>query len=262
MGRGKHFLIIIGTLMTLGVSVASAQSNFALDFDGDDYVEVPDPMNLDGPFTLEAWVLVRTATAGGRIISNRAGANGYTLDVFDDTSTIELRLALNGSNAVTADFTPYMNQWTHVAVTWAGSTEMTTLAFINGEQVGQNARSVTINPSPGNLKIGVMEPFIAYFDGLIDEVRIWSTDVDGGTIDAWRSRAVTQDHPDYDGLEGYWRFDEGSGQVTVAEIGSPALDGQLGSAAGSDDNDPAWVASGATPVREISVGQLKERYRE
>jgi len=261
MRRGKHFLMAIGVLAVMVTSIASAQTNHALDFDGtNDYVEVPDPVNLDGVFTLEAWVLVRTATMGGRIISNRAGADGYTLDVFDDDVDIELRLALNGGNAVTADFASHMNQWTHVAVTWAGTTDITARAFINGQLAGENGFGGTINPSPGNLMIGTMQGAFL-FDGLIDEVRIWSTEIEEGTIEAWMDRAVTDDHPARDALEGYWRFDEGSGQVASSEVNSPALDGELGSTPGADDNDPTWAASGATPVREISVGRLKERYR-
>ena len=47
-----------------------------------------------------------------------------------------------------------------------------------------------------------------------------------------------------------------------SEVFNSDVEGQLGTSAGVDDADPSWELSGAVPVREISVGQLKERYRE
>lgn len=41
-------------------------------------------------------------------------------------------------------------------------------------------------------------------------------------------------------LEGYWKFDESSGQV-ASDSSWNDNDGQLGSTSGSDDNDPTWT---------------------
>lgn len=45
---------------------------------------------------------------------------------------------------------------------------------------------------------------------------------------------------------GYWRFDEGSGQVAADATGH-GLNGRLGDTAGADAWDPAWITS-AAPV--------------
>ncbi|MCK4891113.1 MAG: LamG domain-containing protein, partial [Candidatus Pacebacteria bacterium] len=45
------------------------------------------------------------------------------------------------------------------------------------------------------------------------------------------------------GLVGYWEFDEGTGQ-TAYDGSDSSNNGQLGSTASSDDNDPSWTASG------------------
>ena len=41
-------------------------------------------------------------------------------------------------------------------------------------------------------------------------------------------------------MAGYWKFDEGSGQVAVDSSGN-GNDGTLGNSSGADDHDPAWV---------------------
>ena len=45
------------------------------------------------------------------------------------------------------------------------------------------------------------------------------------------------------GLVGYWEFDEGTGQ-TAYDASDSSNDGQLGSTASSDDNDPSWTGDG------------------
>ncbi len=46
------------------------------------------------------------------------------------------------------------------------------------------------------------------------------------------------------GLVGYWRFDEGSGDIAF-DATSNGHDGQLGNVVGSDANDPNWTADAA-----------------
>jgi uncharacterized repeat protein (TIGR01451 family) len=48
------------------------------------------------------------------------------------------------------------------------------------------------------------------------------------------------------GLVGYWKFNEGSGQVAIDSSGNDNH-GQLGSTSGIDNNDPEWV-EGLIPI--------------
>lgn len=81
----------MGTLLTLGIMSSPAlglpAGNNALDFDGvNDYVEVADPVDVIGPLTIEAWILVRDATTGGRIVTNTWNNTGYDLNIYDGGS--------------------------------------------------------------------------------------------------------------------------------------------------------------------------------
>jgi hypothetical protein len=64
-----------------------------------------------------------------------------------------------------------LNTWTHVAVTYDGTTLR---VFINGTQAGSAAVAGSIAASTGALRIGGNSVWGEYFNGLIDEVRIYN----------------------------------------------------------------------------------------
>jgi Concanavalin A-like lectin/glucanases superfamily len=81
------------------------------------------------------------------------------------------------------------------------------------------------------------------FNGLIDEVRIWNVVRSGSQI----ARSITRRLQGSEtGLVGYWRLDEGSGQVAADATGH-GLNGRLGETAGADVWDPTWTTP-AAPV--------------
>ncbi|MFH1196078.1 MAG: LamG domain-containing protein, partial [bacterium] len=60
----------------------------------------------------------------------------------------------------------------------------------------------------------VNSTFQNYWDGLIDEVRIWEgIALNESTIKDWMHKSITSDHPYYSHLSAYYKFDEGSGIV-------------------------------------------------
>ena len=63
-----------------------------------------------------------------------------------------------------------INTWTHLAVTYNGST---LTLYRNGVAVATSTVSGTLSPTTGTLQIGASQ-FGEYFKGLIDEVRIYN----------------------------------------------------------------------------------------
>ena len=47
-----------------------------------------------------------------------------------------------------------------------------------------------------------------WYAGDIDDVRIWDIALDGETIESWRHRDITPEHPAYDHLRAEYRFDD------------------------------------------------------
>jgi hypothetical protein len=75
-----------------------------------------------------------------------------------------------------------------------------------------------------------------YFEGIMDEVRVWDVVRGVAELDADKNRRLAGNEP---GLVAYWRFDEGIGLVTI-DSGSQKNDGVL-------QGPPEWLLSD-TPI--------------
>lgn len=92
----------------------------------------------------------------------------------------------------------------------------------------------------------------ACFDGVIDEVRIWTTARSEQQIREHMNQLVDPDEP---GLAAYWRFDEGTGD-TVYDLTGNGYQGQLGSFPGRDPADPLWVPSDVPTAVGDEAGEV------
>jgi hypothetical protein len=247
--------------MAVAAAPPAMAENGSLLFDGtDDYVTVPEPVDITGPITVETWVKVDAAISAGRIVSNRQGSDGYEIDVHGSGGTYTARFIINGNAAAIADFTPRVGVWTHLAGIWDGPGIHTAHIYIDGALAGTGWADGMVS-SPGPLRIGAPSSGFFFFHGQIDEVRIWSAALDGATIASWMSRPLTVNHPNHGSLEAYWNFDDGSGQVLHNQTGDARRDGELGSGSGADANDPQWQREGApVPVDATTMGRIKQRY--
>jgi hypothetical protein len=260
--RRSFIMIVCGTVLVAAVAQGADRDGFALAFDGiDDRIEIGDPVNVTGPLTLEAWVRVEGTNSGGRILSNRSGATGYELDVSDD----RFRFIINGNVALSAvvGFDP--ERWLHVAVTWAGPGDEpddgAVVMYVDGEPIASEKHAAAMNDALVDLKIGCMGHTGWYFQGAIDEPRIFAAVVDADDIRTWMHRRIAADHPNYVDMRGAWSFEEGAGQVVASLVGSPQCDGHLGSDADPDVADPAWIASGMVAARPASWSEVKSAFR-
>ena len=236
--------------------------NSALDFDGDnDYLAVLDPVSLTGPFTIEAWVLVRGG-AGGRICANSSGITGYDFNFYDGGSGMTLRFAISNQGQINVNFDAYVGDWTHVAVRGTGDIGQDVSLFINGELAGTEVVDQRLVASSTNLHIGCLTINKYYFDGAIDELRIWSTELDQSMIQTYMNRIVDACHPEFAALEGCWRFDEGAGQIAACEVGGGLRDARLGVNLGDDTFDPIWITSGVIPAEKCSFGRVKAMFAD
>ena len=64
-----------------------------------------------------------------------------------------------------------MNTWSHLAVTYDGATMR---LYVNGTQVSSQAQTGSITTSTNPLQIGGDSIYGQYFQGMIDEVRIYN----------------------------------------------------------------------------------------
>jgi len=219
----------------------------ALEFDGvDDYVTIPDADVLDigggnAPYTLEAWVNPRPGGSGGVILGkwqSGAGLASYTIRVLDDGDFHSYRnyspYGIRSESAI-----PF-GQYSHIAVSYDGSTLRT---FINGVETNSLAYPNPLETNGLPLTIGAYldasgNP-MQFFDGEIDEVRLWNVARTQKEILLTMNKVLAGDEA---GLAAYYNFDRSTGTV---------LPGVTGDGDGTLAGSPAWVESGAMPEASI-----------
>jgi hypothetical protein len=149
-------------------------------FDGAiDSIIIPSSPSLDVNYvTLAAWVNPSSYTAGQRIISKEfttaAPSEVYSLRFGrTDTSKIEFWWTVNKVEyTVTSTVSIPLNEWTHVAATYDGSTA---ILYING-QINWIETGIpgTIRHNDKPVYIGASQFSQAPFNGIIDEVLIYN----------------------------------------------------------------------------------------
>ena len=220
---------------TITVSATPLPTNDrqALEFDGDDdYVYVADDNNIDpsASGTIEAWIYPTSFTPGAGIVFKGTATNGVSYgfrlgENLASEQNITFVLGNTGGGgtdySVTAtDKTLEAFQWYHIACVWSGTT-MT--IYVNGiaSDETETFASANIRGNSDELRFGMQQVDDAYFQGVIDEVRFWSTARVEADIRASMCKKLDGSET---GLGGYWRFDENNSVV----VGDWAGNGNIG----------------------------------
>jgi hypothetical protein len=72
-------------------------------------------------------------------------------------------------------------------------------------------------------------------ENYIADVRVWNTVLPAATIEAWAFRTVTNQHPSYASLIGYWKANEQPGGNTIKDYSPSGVDLVM-------QNTPRWDA--------------------
>ena len=176
------------------------------------------------------WVAGSLGGTNPMVVGKRTTGNTqYAIHVTDDLDAIGLH---DGSTFGTVPITFVQGEWYHVSFTDVGTDTNVT---VNGVPIGSTGNAYTSNTgAPFN--IGSNDGNADFFDGEIDEVRIWDAQLSTTNIRDWMNVKLTNLHPEYANLVGYWRFDEGNESVTKNWAGGTN---------GTLINSPTWVTSGA-----------------
>jgi len=186
--------------------------NNALNFDGSStQVVAPPNTAIDiTSGTVEASIYPTTLDANNREIVGNRSVSGTRFSFHVSNAAVGI---WNGSNFYTWDFagvnagTPYTiptNSWTQLS--WVTNGTNITL-YVNGSSVG------TLNAPTGtttglNLSIGVSPgSSTEYFQGNIDEVRVWNTQLTPGQISTYLGKSLTGSES---GLVALYSFDQGN----------------------------------------------------
>jgi hypothetical protein len=147
----------------------------ALTFNGTNArVQVPDAPSLDltSAATLEAWVFPAVAQSGWRAVIQKE-SDSYLLSASTHVGDLRPGAAVTVGGSVPTIFAPSalpVGVWSHVAMTYDG-TQLR--MFVNGTQVSSAPLTGAISPTTSPLWIGGNSPYGEYFNGRIDEVRVY-----------------------------------------------------------------------------------------
>ncbi len=204
----------------------------ALNFDGaNDYVEIPNHSSLDlvNNYTLEAWIRPDSFNSMGGIISkyHTPSAFGYFLRL----SSVFPYTDIDFDGLETTNGILQADQWYHIA---AVNDNGTRKLYVNGEEQTLSGTIQTVASNTNPVRIGVdymSSP--RWFDGEIEEVRIWNIALDSIQI---RENMHLNIPGSKSGLVSYWQFNENTGN-SLEDI----VEGNNGTLYNMNNSD--WVQS-------------------
>jgi len=197
--------------------------------------------------TIELWAFVRTSSWRGDANTifeyGVVGTNtGFGLDFGGTPGTVDpyTNGSFDNDNQPSGipDFATN-DQWIHFAMTY-DQTAVT--LYVNGVQQARKVGAGMLATTLTQLTIGG-NPRGAYFNGQIDEFRVWNVARSQADIMATMNHALKGDEA---GLVGYFKFDDGAGTTakdSVTTAGHTAHDGVF--MANTPAMNPVWIDSTA-----------------
>jgi hypothetical protein len=194
------------------VSALKTHDDNSFLFDGSNYIKANQYKGISGaqPRTVEAWI--KTNIKGMDIVSWGSNNTGKKW-IFKLNPTGNIRVEVNGGyssgNTVLTD-----NQWHHVAVVMNGNSVNNLQFYVDGIlETNLTVSNYAIN-TDSLIDVVISQGFHSRFwNGNIDEVRIWSAALPQNTIRQWMYGDVDSSHSNYSNLELYYKFDENQGSI-------------------------------------------------
>jgi prepilin-type N-terminal cleavage/methylation domain-containing protein len=234
-----------------GIGIISPPKGYALKFLGTNgYVKIPDSDSLDikEEITLEAWIkssVVAPRTDWSPIVVKKCTyTECYGILVTEDQSYIYFFIQTGGVSIAGAAIP--REEWLHVVGTWDRTSPNNIDLYFNGVKLGEGpvgTDPISVSNLPALIggataSYGDGSSYCPYyFDGIIDEVRIYAKRLPENLIAAHYQGDFSGDSVGCNGdcdLRGLWHFNEGSGNAVY--------DGSSHENHGETIGDIQWVS--------------------
>lgn len=230
--------------LDMGLFLSADSMNKSIEFNGQNtYIRVVnDPsLNIINSITFEAWAYAYDWDCNPRFLQKGTSDNQYRFHAAYGDLFMELKGL--STEQIYGDL-PETNEWHHVAGVYNQELGYIALYIDGNLEEKTEGVSGTIKTSNDVLCIATKRPSAPdcdYFNGLIDEVRIWNI---ARTQEEILQNMYNELSGTEDGLAGYWKLNEGSGDL-VYDATSNSNNGRF-------INNPEWFSFGAP----INLGWL------
>lgn len=266
-------LVLSFSLLLIASGIATAQTNYALSFNGSSaFVDLPYTSSAfqptGGNFSAEAWIYI-AADAGTdqKVFMTLGGwARGYAMNVYNDGAGYYFTagIYLNGHNYFASDNSTFIptETWTHVAMTWNQAGDL--IAYVNGvetNRISTEGYSYSSSLNKVTIGVGYTNMYYAYFKGKIDELRVWNTTRSASEIfDNMNAELAGSET----GLVAYYKMSDGSGTTLSDDQSSGSNPGTISNATwvSSDSPLPVELTSFAATPKGRSVELVWETASE
>ncbi|MFH1473594.1 MAG: LamG-like jellyroll fold domain-containing protein [Candidatus Aenigmatarchaeota archaeon] len=223
---------------------ADCVSGGCLELNGvDEYINIPSIVPDPSQGTFEAWFKPNNLHAGMILYVGQSGGNGLGGEQ-------ELHINAWSSGAVNGYYgggvlleleagSYNVGGWNHIAYTYNnnGACEL----YLNGAPIGSGTLSGTVQTNLWEVstKIGRPSANERYFNGLLDEVKVWNRVLTPAEV----QQEYIDNVPSMGGEIGFWKFDDGSGTIATDSSGN-GDDGTLRNMEAGDWKSGADCVSG------------------
>jgi len=218
--------VLTGDNTSFNSGIVANQEDSFLDFEGTDYVDIPVSAfsNLDSAITVSFWQYGDP---------QKQPQNDIIFEAYNSQAKRVLNVHLpwsdgriywdagrdeDGNDRIDRAGTPsdYEGKWNHWAFTKNCETgEMKT--YVNGVIWLYASGKYKLMDGISSFRIGGSLADKYFYDGMIDEFRVWNKDLDIEVIKEWMYNELDESHPEYQHLLINYRFDEGGGLTTSEE---------------------------------------------
>ena len=223
-------------------------------------------LDITGDITIECWIKLESIGADVKVIASKWSGNtdtniSYDIEYHESLDKITFNFSPNGTGASQENlYSDVVNfttgVWYHIAVTFDASTS-TAIFYIDGSSVNSDTGSATsiyngTAPFVVGARLNNGSSVIKFFDGLIDEVRVWN---DIRTTSEISDNYQTELAGTETGLAGYWKFnDDGTDSQTA---GNNDLTNNNTATFSSDV--PNWSTTSIKSINGLAYASVKSK---
>ena len=212
--------LITGATTSYSSGIHTSGENL-LYFDGTNYIEANNFKGITGnqSRTVEAWI--KTSTADKEICSwGRNAANVKWTFRVEGNGRLRVE---NGNGGIVGTTVLTDDKWHHVACTFNGTTLSDVQLYVDGQLETNSSNSATaINTdTAGGIRLRISRGTNdRYFNGYIDNVRVWDTDLSMTTLQNWMHKKINPTHPKSTNLVAHYNINSVSASAITDQSGN------------------------------------------